>query len=218
MSNLTNWTGIATSRHSASRVGIASAFLSLVAVGVVGCAGKSTNETPTEEALVTRGEIARSGGNSPPGVVLQLWRTVQVGDVPSALSYYHPRVRSAVGLRNIVGVLAQQRSSLSVLRPRIVSVSRTPLGTEVVVSARSGGSGVGLLSFLLRNAEGGWRVAHDTLLGDALPGYVESAVQARVAPGSNAPSPVAQLAGVRASEVYRTLFASTLRPARTSIP
>jgi hypothetical protein len=138
-----------------------------------------------------------------------------VGDVPSAASFYHPKVRSAVGLSNIIGVLAQQRASLSVLQPRIVSVTRTPLGIEVIVSARSGGSGVGLLSFLLRNAEGGWRVAHDTLLGDALPGYVQSAVQARVAPGSNAPSPVAELAGIRASDVYRTLFVKTVAPART---
>jgi hypothetical protein len=139
-----------------------------------------------------------------------LWQAVQVGDVPSAVGLYDPRVRGAVGFTTIAGTLAQQRSALAVLRPQIVSVSRTPLGLELVVRASSRGSGVGVQSFLLRHGSEGWRVAYDTLLGDALAGYVQIRVQHQVAPKSNVPDPRAQLAGERATLAYQALFADKL--------
>jgi hypothetical protein len=183
-------------------------------LALFGCSGKSTRESPTEQALVTQEQIESVSGSSPEGVVLQLWRTVQVGDVSSAFAFYHSKVRGAISPENMTGALAQQRSSLALLRPRILSGSRTPMGFEVIVSATSGGSGVGVQSFLLRRDLEGWRVAFDTLLGDALPTYVESRVHERVAPGSNTPSPVAQQAANRIAAVYRTLFASELRSTR----
>jgi hypothetical protein len=181
-----------------------------------GCSGKSTNQSPAERALVTKAEITRAA-DSPLGTVLRLWRSVQVGDVPSAAGFYDPRVRRALGFNNVVGALARQRSTLALLRPRVVSVSRTPLGSEVIVAATSGGSGVGTQSFLLRHGQEGWRVAYDTLLGDALPGYVQSEAQRRIAPESDL-SPAAIRAGERANGVYRTLFADALRPVREARP
>jgi hypothetical protein len=184
------------------------ALLVLVAAG---CSGSSTHETPEEQALVTAKASSRAApAKSPSAVVLQLWRAVQVGDVPSAVGLYDPRVRGSVGFTTIAGTLAQERSALAVLRPQIVSISRTPIGLELVVRATSRGSGVGVQSFLLRKGSEGWRVVYDTLLGDALAGYVQIRVQHRVAPRSNVPAPAAQLAGERASLVYQALFADTL--------
>lgn len=183
----------------------------LVAVmSLVGCDGKTTKQTPAEEALVAKSEVTRARVDSPVGTALQLWKAVQVGDVPSAAAFYHPKVRQTIGFGTIVGVLGQQRVSLAVLHPRIMSVQRTPLGVQVVVGARSGGSGVGIQSFLLRRDPEGWRVAYDTLLGDGLSSYVESQVQSRVAPRSSSPSPIAQRAAQQARIAYQTLFLKTL--------
>jgi hypothetical protein len=143
-------------------------------------------------------------------VVLQLWRAVQVGDIPAAVGLYDPKVRRSVGFTIIAGALAQQRSAIAVLRPHIVSRSPTPLGLELIVRATSGGSGVGVQSFLLRKGSEGWRVAYDTLLGDALASYVQTQVQHRVAPRSNVPDPRAQIAGERAILSYQALFADKL--------
>jgi hypothetical protein len=191
----------------------------IVLLAGVGCSGSSTSETPEEQALVTEKASSRATtANSPSAVVLQLWRAVQVGDVPSAVGLYDPRVRDSIGFTTVAGTLAQQRTALAVLRPQIVSVSRTPLGLELVARATSRGSGVGVQSFLLRHGSEGWRVVYDTLLGDALAGYVQTQVQHRVAPKSNVPDPRAQLAGERASLAYQALFADTLPSASKSHP
>jgi hypothetical protein len=121
------------------------------------------------------------------------------------VSFYSDAVQNAIGVENIAGSLAQQRASLAVLHPRIVSVTQTPYGVELTVRATSKGSSVGIQSFLLRRGKDGWRVVYDTLLGDALPGYVENATQHRLAPGSTTPVPEAQVAGERIASLYRTL-------------
>lgn len=155
---------------------------------------------------MTRAQITQGRADSPAGITLQLWRAVQIGDIPAAVVLYHEKVRRAIGVGNMAGALAQQRSSIAVLRPQIISIKRTRVGVEVTVRATSRGSSVGIQSFLLRRGFNGWSVAYDTLLGDALPSYVESVVQNRLAPGSKGPLPTAQLAAARTSATYRTLF------------
>src|SRR5207247_958289 len=147
-------------------------------------------------------DISRLPRDSPAGVVLRLWRSVQVGDAASSASYYDPRVLDSMGFAAISGTLAQQRSHLGVLQPKIVSQSSTPIGRQIIVRAdnKVGGTRqnpVEVLSFVLRPSPEGWRVAYDTLLGDALPSYVQAKVQEQVAPGSKTPSPKAQIAAKR---------------------
>ena len=178
----------------------------LMVLALAGCSGTSTRSTSQDNALVTADEVAQASADSPKGVVLQIWRAVQVGDIPSAVLFYHERVRRTVGVRNIAGTLAQLRSTVALLHPEIVSNSRTPVGVELTVRATSDGSSVGLHSFLLRQSEEGWRVAYDTLLGDALPSYVEGDVHNRLAPRSEKPPRAAQLAAVRITTTYRMLF------------
>jgi hypothetical protein len=174
------------------------------------CGDKSSQPLPHTEALVEPAQIARAGQNSPKGLLLQLWRAVQVGDAASAAGFYDERVLRAIGFGRVSGALAQQRTQLEVLRPAQITSSRTALGLEVVVKGHNtvGGtreSKTQLFSFLLRRAPEGWRVTYDTLLGEALPAYVYSIVQERVAPGSNTPSPQAQIAARRISDLYRGL-------------
>jgi hypothetical protein len=138
--------------------------------------------------------------------MLRLWRAVQVGDIPSAVLYYHERVRRVIGVGNIARALAKVRPSVAVLQPRIISVNPTPAGVEVNVRATSAGSSVGIQSFLLRRGDEGWRVGYDTVLGDALSPYLESEIQNGLSPRTNAPLTSEELAGIRLSSTYRTLF------------
>jgi hypothetical protein len=176
-----------------------------------GCADDPTRPMPHTQALVEPAEIARVGRNSPKGILLQLWRSVQVGNAPSAAAFYERQVLRALGFQRISGALSQQRSHLEVLRPTSVTVSRTPLGLEVVVKAENMVEGTRaptteVFSFLLRRSSQSWRVAYDTLLGAALPGYIYSLVQQRVAPGSNTPAPEAQVAARKIGDLYRSLL------------
>jgi hypothetical protein len=70
---------------------------------------------------------------------------------------------------------------------------------------------VDVFSFVLRRSSAGWRVAYDTLLGDALPSYVQAKVQEQVAPGSQTPSPKAQIAAQRVGDEYRSLFSDVVQ-------
>jgi hypothetical protein len=166
--------------------------------------------------LVSQAEIQRSGANSPLGVTLALWRAVQVGDFPSAASLYHSRVQHAVGVRNIAGPLAAQRSTVALLRPQVVSVSHTPVGMEVTLRATSGGSSIGTQFFLLRRTAHGWRVAYDSLVGDALETFIREDVTNRLLQNSSHPSPREKRAASRTAKrearriltLYRTLFLS----------
>jgi hypothetical protein len=140
-----------------------------------------------------------------------------VGDAASAAGFYDPHVLEAIGFTRVSGALSQQRSTLEVLKPNILSTNRTALGVEVIVQGKNvvqgtRESGTELLSFLFRRTPDGWRVGYDTLLGEALPAYVYSQVQEQVAPGSNKPSPRAQIAARRIGDLYRGLFSPTLQP------
>jgi hypothetical protein len=195
-------------------VGAASA-VALVAAWLTGC-GASGAPMPNGEALVRSADISRVSRDSPAGVVLRLWRSVQVGDAASSASYYDPRVLNRIGFVEVSGTLAQQRSNLEVFRPKVVSDSQTPIGRQIIVKAdnKVGGTRqnpVAVFSFVLRSSPEGWRVAYDTLLGDALPSYVQAKVQQQVAPGSQTPSPKAQIAGLRAGDEYRSLFSDVLQ-------
>jgi hypothetical protein len=183
----------------------------LVALVVTGCGGASNPPMPSTEALVRASEIARAGGDSPSAVTLRLWRSVQLGDAVSAASFYDARVLGRIGFVRVSGTLAQQRTNLEVLHPKVLSVIRTPVGVQVAVRARNVVNGtrqsrVEVFSFLLRRSASGWRVMYDTLLGDTLPSYVQARVQQRVAPTSQAVSPRAQLAAQRLGDAYRTLI------------
>jgi hypothetical protein len=187
----------------------------LLVLVVTGCGSGSTRAMPHTEAFVRLTDIKGVGGGSPSAMTLRLWRAVQVGDAVSAASYYDHRVLRTIGLGRVSSALAQQRSHLEVLRPKILSVSQTPLGAEVVVKAMNMVQGtrenpIEIFSFVFRRASQGWRVAYDTLLGDSLSAYVEGQVQAQVAPGSSAPSPKAQIAGQRIGEEYRNLFSDLI--------
>jgi hypothetical protein len=194
----------------------AASAAALAAAWLTGC-GASSAPMPSGEALVRSADISRVSRESPAGVVLRLWRSVQVGDAASAASYYDPRVLDRLGFVDVSGTLAQQRSTLEVLRPKIVAESQTPIGRQIIVKAdnKVGGTRqnpVTLFSFALRPSLEGWRVAYDTLLGDALPSYVQAKVQQQVAPGSQTPSPKAQIAGLRAAAEYRSLFSDAVHP------
>lgn len=182
-----------------------------------GCGNSTTRPMPHTEALVTADDIARVGQTTPAGVTLRLWQAVQVGDAVSAAGFYDQRVLRAIGFTRIGGALSQQRSRLEVLQPTILSRNRTALGVEIVVKGKNmvrgtRGSSVEVLSFLVRRSSEGWRVAYDTLLGEALPAYVYSEVQERVSPGSNKPSPKAQIAARRIGDLYRGLFSPGVQP------
>jgi hypothetical protein len=182
---------------------------------VSGCGGGTTRALPHAEALVRSTDIMEVGGGSPSAVSLRLWRAVQVGDAASAAGYYHQRVLRAIGFGRVSATLAQQRSHLEVLQPKIVSVNQTPLGAEVIVRATNVVRGtredpIEVFSFVFRRAPRGWRVAYDTLLGDSLPAYVQSQVQAQVAPGARTPSTKAQIAGQRIGDEYRNLFSDVI--------
>jgi hypothetical protein len=90
---------------------------------------------PLSKALVRPADIARVSRDSPVSVVLRLWRSVQVGDAASSASYYDPRVLDSLGFAAVSGTLAQQRSNLEVLRPKVVSQSQTPIGRQIIVKA-----------------------------------------------------------------------------------
>jgi hypothetical protein len=193
-----------------ARYALPVALSACFAVVASGCGGDSSQPLPHTQALVEPAQISRAGQKSPKGVLLKLWRAVQVGDAASAAGFYDPRVLQAIGFGRVSGSLAQQRSALEVLRPTKVTVGRTALGLEAVVEGENTVQGTRenkneVFSFLLRRNPEGWRVAYDTLLGDALPAYVYSLVQERVAPGSNTPSPQAQIAARRISDLYRGL-------------
>jgi hypothetical protein len=121
-------------------------------------------------------------------------------------------VLRAIGFATISGALEQQHEHLEVLRPARLTQSRTPLGIEVVVKGDNTVNGTRenkteLVSFLLRRDTGGLRIAYDTLLSEALPAYVYSRVQDRVAPGSPTPSSQARMASQKIRDIYRGLFA-----------
>jgi hypothetical protein len=182
-----------------------------LAASAAGCgSSKESPPLPHTQALVEPGQIARAGRDSPRGVILQLWRAIQVGDAASAAAFYDQRVLQEIGFGRVSGSLAQQRSRLEVLKPAKVTVSRTALGLEAVVQGENTvegtrGNKTEVFSFLLRRGSGEWRVVNDTLLGEALAAYVYSLVQERVAPGSDEPTPEAQIAARRISDTYRGL-------------
>lgn len=177
-----------------------------------GCGDKAIPPMPHTQALVGPAQIARVGKNSPSGIALQLWRAVQVGDAASAAGFYHQRVLAAIGFATVSGALEQQHEHLEVLRPARLTQSHTPLGVEVVVKGDNTVDGTRenkteVVSFLLRRDTLGWRIAYDTILSEALPAYVYSRVQDRVAPGSTTPSRQARMASQKIRDVYRGLFA-----------
>ena len=204
------------------RHGLTLTLASFLILGTFGCGDQAAPPVPRTEALVDPAQITRAGRQTPEGVTLQLWRAVQVGDAASAAGFYDTRVLNAIGFDRVSGALAQQRSTLEVLRPKVIAGTKTALGTEVVVKGENTVAGTRepktkVLSFLLRRSPEGWRVAYDTLLGDALAAYVYSLVQERVAPGSNKATPEAQIAARKIGDLYRGLFSpSSEQPKRHS--
>jgi hypothetical protein len=193
------------------RQGAVAAAGVFVALVVTGCGGASNPPMPSTEALVRASDIARTGGESPSAVTLRLWRSVQLGDAVSAASFYDARVLRRIGFVRVSGTLAQQRTNLEVLHPKVLSASQTPIGVQVAVKAENVVNGtrqsrVEAFSFLLRRSASGWRVIYDTLLADSLPSYVQARVQQQIAPTSQAVSPRAQLAAQRVGDAYRTLI------------
>jgi uncharacterized protein YceK len=182
------------------------AVLAISVVAFSGCSGTSTRSTPQDKALVSEAQIDRGDPASPQGITLRMWRAVQIGDIPSAVVLYHQSVRRAIGVQNIAGTLAQLRAPVALLQPKVLSVATTELGKEVTLRAMSGGSSVGIQSFLLLRDQGEWRIAYDTLFGDALPTFVQGDVQNRLGSNSSAAVRKAQVAGARMAVRYRTLF------------
>ena len=186
-----------------------------------GCGDDASRPLPSDSALVEPAQIAKAGSNSPQGVLLQLWRAVQVGNAASAAGFYDQRVLRAIGFGKVSGSLAQEREHLQVLRPANITGSKTPLGYEVVVKAENAVNGTRqqkteVFSFLFRRSPEGWRVAYDTLLGGALPAYEYSLIQEQVAPGSNTPAPEAQIAARRISDRYRGLLSQEVEQPQPS--
>jgi hypothetical protein len=132
---------------------------------------------------------------------------IQVGGYQTAALQYDKRVLDAFGTRDVIGALATQQQALSVTTPKVVSTDRTRVGTLVTVNAMTKGGATGRYSFLLGRRGGKWKVRYDTLLGTALPGYVQQQVQRGIDPSANQPSPRAAAARERVSITYRELFA-----------
>jgi hypothetical protein len=182
-----------------------------LAAGVLGC-GATARERNVPPGL---GPVPPNRPG-PQGTVFRLWRMVQVGGYQTAALQYDKRVLDAFGTRDVVGALAGQQQALSVTTPKLVSTDRTPAGTLVIVNAMSKGGATGRYSFLLGRRGGKWKIRYDTLLGSALPGYVQQRVQRRINPSANEPSPPAEAAGERASVTYRELFAPPPRTPTSS--
>jgi hypothetical protein len=141
---------------------------------------------------------------------------VQNGSYQTAALQYDKRVLDAFGTRDVIGALSGQQQALSVTTPKVISTDRTPVGTLVIVNAISKGGATGRYSFLLGRRGGKWKVRYDTLLGTALPGYVQLRLQRRIDPNANEPPPAVARAGERAAERYRELFPPRpFRPSRS---
>lgn len=183
------------------KLALATTVLALTA-GLLGCGAgdKETNVPPGLGPLADK----RSG---PEGTVFRLWRMIQVRSYQTAALEYDERVLDALSTPTVIGALEMQQLSLAATTPKVVSTERTPLGELVVVNALSKGKPVGRYSFLLGKSGGAWKVRYDTLLGDALPGYVQARVQRRIDPNADELSPRAIAAGERVSTTYRDLFA-----------
>jgi hypothetical protein len=168
--------------------------------------GKSTATGGAAVRPLTYADVARKGRNKPARAVLLLWFWAQWGSTPNVVATYDPRVVRAVGARNISGVYAWLRGTLVELRPQIVGeIRRRKNLSFVAVEARSATANPVRYAFLLGRTSGNWLIMHDTLLQDALPGYVAFKIDGQA---SANPSRRAREQGERLADRYRDLFPS----------
>lgn len=186
------------------------AALLVAATSGLSCNDDDSDAADTKQAPETPsglGKLSEPSGNGPEATPLRLLRYVQLGSTPLAAAEYDPLVVQAVGSRAIMGALGDQRNTLSVISPKVVSSEKTARGTLVVVNVESKNRPVGRYSFLVGRVDGSWKIRYDTLLGDGLAAYVQSRTQLDIDPDAKKPSSEAAVAGREEAEAYRAVFA-----------
>lgn len=191
----------------------------LLAGATIGCGDSATNTDQTDagggRVVLPKSAVDARAADSPERAVLQTWRWLQLGAYPVAVRMYDEDVREALGAATIVGALQSVSTAVSAMSLSIRSAEETEAGTLVEARATSKGNPANTFVFLLRRRDDGWKIVYDSLLSEAVGAHVQARVQREVAPGADAPSPRAAIAGARAAERYRELFApGPLQPDR----
>jgi hypothetical protein len=207
------------------RLWLGGGCVALLAAGAIAC-GSTSKPTPRPAAAATpatpklhllrQADLRKFPADSPQRAVLTLWYWSQWGSWPNVVAAYAPTVRGTVGDNRLAGSYAQQRGSMQVSQFEIREVNTAPTATVVTTIVRpSGGAPIPESWTLRQGAADRWEVVHDTFLERALPDYVQTVAQDRIAPGASKIDPRARIAGRRARETYRNLFlkgGAALRP------
>ena len=165
---------------------------------LAGCNGSDSSGDAEDGKIDT-------GPNSPAGTVVRLWREIQGGS-PTIVLRYHPRIGRLVGTSGILAVF-QPPAPVFGGDPRVLSVSDTPLGTQVTVRSRPPGSKQRFTSvYLLGRSGKRWLVRFDNNLNNAVAAYVTRKAQLRLDADARRTSGLASDAGDRAAARLRSLF------------
>jgi hypothetical protein len=126
-----------------------------------------------------------------------------VGNYPSLVRLYDPKVRSTIGRTQIASVYSDNhRTFLSVGVPKIVDTQRGGAGLTLAVEVPATEGRVIQESHLLRQRKGGWGIAYDTFFDRAL----GNAARVLIDGSSGKASVRGTQAARRASNRFRELF------------
>ena len=193
--------------------------LSGAVLAAAACGGDSkAPEAPAAQppGVPSGGPMARPG--SAGDAVLDFWRLLKVGAIPSAILAYEPSVRRTIGSAPMAGALQAASAQVSPLRPRIAAVDKTPNGTVVTVRAAGPSTARLLYGYVLVKRGKRWLLVYDTLVEQQLRAYVTQQAQARYDPKATSNSPPTSGASAAGSRIAAAFAAGALRKNRAKKP
>jgi len=137
----------------------------------------------------------------------RLWRWMRAGSFSNAATLYDHKIIAKLGSSDLVAALRSRRGAFLAGSPAIDSTEKTQLGTLVIVKIGTGKQAKPGSYVLRRNSRGGWIIAYDSILADAVGAQVQLRTQARIAPNKTRPTPQAIAAGREAVRKFDNIFA-----------
>lgn len=164
----------------------------------------------TNPAPLTLQDVERLPAGSPGRAVMMMLFWAQWGSPPNVAAAYDSGVMRALGVSSLVGTWESVRQSIVRVLPKIAVERFDSTRREAFVGlelANTAGPPI-RQAFDLRRVGAVWQIVYDTMLDNALPGYV--AEQLTPDPAAKHVSAAGERAGIMAAARYRAYWAGRI--------
>ena len=199
-------------RGNPRAIAAVSIAIALFAGGMLaGCGGGGTSdeklvtssmvdEKDLPDAVIAADDLDRFSQQSPQRAFLEYWRDLQYQDLASALVFYEPGLRRAVGEDLLADALQFEQAVYRARKPGIVGTDERNGLASVRYVLTDLSDVTTPQSMTLRRHGADWEIVYDSFLGDSVSSLVQTQAQAKIDPSAQAPGAEAQRAGSAAAQ------------------